>query len=265
MKVRSCRVQLSPNILLLAFVWLTILPSPALSQENPCDSYLLQPKQNPLGYRFRGDRCEGQYIEQVASTALSIASLTRGFEEYDLNSDKPLQIKWPKLGEHDIRLRAHGIKWKLYYRMDTTRSAETKTYQWPIGILSALNILKRSIGIVGWTQKGFGDKTQKVYLPLQIRQNQSLEETGAYRLVLWPGVQLKEVYVSLASVDEEGMSKKNLQEGKPLGYGYYPAQRAIPISLRGFQESGIYNVTISATLQNGTDTAIRLLVYHSES
>jgi len=237
----------------------------AVSQLDPCDPYLLQPKENPLGYRLRGeqgDRCEGQYIEQVASTALSVASLTKTFEKYNLNSDRPLHIQWPKLGEQDIRLRAHGIKWKLYYRMDTVRSAGTTTFQWPIGILSALHIQKNSVGIVGWTYEKVGDTTQKIYLPLRVTQSEKLPSKEAYRLVLWPGVQLKEVYISLAKIDDAGRPQEFLQEGKPLEYGFYPAQRAIPVSLSGVQTSGIYKVTISATLESGGATTKEFWFYH---
>jgi len=243
---------------------LLVFPFATLSQENPCDPYLLQPKENPLGYRLRGNRCEGQYIQQVGSTPLSVASLTHVFENYDLNSDQPLQVDWPKLGDQETRLRAHGIKWKLYYRMDAVSPVGLTSFQWPVGILSALNISKSAIGIVGWTHREFGEETQKIYLPLRISQSGEMYPKDSYRLILWPGVQLEEVYVSLARVDDEGHPKSFLQEGKPLGYGYYPAQRAIPLRLTGFQESGIYNVTISATLQSGSDTTLRLFVYHSK-
>jgi hypothetical protein len=49
MKVKSYRFLLPPAILLVALADLLVLPSVAFSQENPCDPYLLQPKENPLG------------------------------------------------------------------------------------------------------------------------------------------------------------------------------------------------------------------------
>ncbi len=259
-KYRLFRVM---HRLLVALVFSLLFPHAGLGEESVCDQELLQPKKNPLGYRLRGERCEGQYIEQVASTALSVASLTKTFEDYDLNSDKPLQIEWPKLGDQEIRLRAHGIKWKLYYRMDTTRPSESTAFQWPVGILSALNIPKNSIGIVGWTYQKFEDTTKKVYLPLRVIQSQGANVQSSYRLLLWPGVQLKEVYVSLAKVDDQGKTKEFLLEGMPLGLFFYPAQREIPVNLQGFQETGIYKVDISATLQSGSDTSLSMFLYHS--
>src|SRR5215471_10527210 len=32
------------------------------AQVAPCDPQLIQPPGNPLGYRLRGDRCEGIYV-----------------------------------------------------------------------------------------------------------------------------------------------------------------------------------------------------------
>ena len=257
------------SILLFTWAFLTEPLAAAQKKGGPCDQDLIRPNENPLGYKIRGaqgDRCEGQYIEQVASTALSVASFTKTFEDYDLDKDRPLQIAWPGLGEQEIRLRAHGIKWRLYYRMDTIRSPGSTTFEWPIGILSALNIPKRDIGIKGWTEMKLGAATQRVYLPLHVTQSGALPPSqGVYRLVLWPGVQFREVYVSVTSLDDKGRPKEVLQEGKPLNYGFYPAQRAIPVSLRRFRVPGIYKVTISATMDSGTDTSVTLRVYHSES
>ena len=75
-------------------------------------------------------------------------------------------------------------------------------------------------------------------------------------------MQLQEVYLSLAAVDEEGQPKKYLMDGEPLLYGYYPAQRAIDIPILGLPEPGIYYVEIGATLQSGGAHTLDLFFYH---
>src|SRR5919108_743620 len=99
-----------------------VLADPASGQESYCDPYLGQVSDNPYGYRMRGDRCEGIYIKEVSTTILLVASLTESFEDYDLNSSKPLLIEWNKAsGDGVVRLRAQGLRRRLYYRMDTVR------------------------------------------------------------------------------------------------------------------------------------------------
>jgi hypothetical protein len=47
-----------------------------------CDASLPQVN-TPLGYRNRGDRCEGVYVKEVSSTPLTIRSFTDGSASYE--------------------------------------------------------------------------------------------------------------------------------------------------------------------------------------
>jgi hypothetical protein len=231
-------------------------------EQSYCDPLLVQPKNNPYGYRFRGDRCEGQYVQEVASTALVVASFTSLFEDYQLTLDESLQVEWPHLGENEVRLRAYGLRWKLYYRMDAITKPEETWFSWPIALLAALNIPKQNLGIVGKTKVGFGNAERDVYLPLRITQKGENTKSNFYHLILWPGVQVTEVYVSLATVGEHGQPKDFFQESRPLQRGPYPAQRAIDIPLSDLPGTGFLYVEIGTTLQDGRSTTIDLLLYH---
>lgn len=233
----------------------------AWPQMPHCDTHLIQPENNLYGYRLRGDRCEGQYAQQVTSTTLLVVSFTSVFEDYNLEEDFPLRLKWPALGSNKVRLRAHSLRWKLYYRMDSIRNPGDTTFTWPISLLAAMKIPKRDLGVVSLTDYQLGDTLLPVYLPLQINQKKTLASASAYQLVLWPGVQLQEVYMSLATVDQKGQPEKFLIDGEPLLYGYYPAQRAIDIPILGLQEPGIYYVEIGATLQGGGAHTLDLFFY----
>jgi hypothetical protein len=259
-KLSSCLLNSSR---LFAFLVFLIAQSygTAWPQFHHCDTHLIQPENNPYGYRLRGDRCEGQYVQQVASTTLVVASFTNVFENYNLEGNFPLRLKWPALGTNEVRLRAHSLRWKLYYRMDSLRNPGDTNFVWPITLLAAMKVSKRDLGVVSLTQYQLGDILRPVYLPLQITQKKTLASSSSYHLVLWPGVQLQEVYLSLATVDDEGQPKEFLVDGKPLLYGYYPAQRAIDIPIFELQESGIYYVEIGATLQSGKSYALDLFFY----
>src|SRR5579863_1516285 len=66
----------------------------ASAQSSPCDPHLPQPAQDPYGYRLRGDRCEGVYIQEVSGAPLLVASWTESFADYDLTSRQQLAMEW---------------------------------------------------------------------------------------------------------------------------------------------------------------------------
>jgi hypothetical protein len=234
-----------------------------LSAQVHCDPSLLRNTDSPLGYKNRGDRCEGLYIEQVGGTTLLIVSLIETFEQYDIASGKALQINWDKPpGNNNVHLRAQSIKYKLYYRMDTYQPARKKSYTWSSNVLSSLNILPSDIGIVGLAQYSVGHTLRDVYIPLRIRQKGSDIHTGNYKLVLLPGVELTEVFISLAPTGPDGQPKEFIKDGEKLEYGYYPADRGIEIPISGLTTEGTYYMEIGATLRSGGTSTIELWFYH---
>ena len=76
----------------------------AHARPGDCDPSLPQVN-TPLGYRDRGDRCEGVYIKEVSSTTLTVRSFTDGFESYDLKSSELLDVDEPtsESDSHDLR------------------------------------------------------------------------------------------------------------------------------------------------------------------
>ena len=244
------------------FVFASLLSLPVYAEDSPCDPDLKSPENHPYRYIRRGDRCEGSYIQEVSSTTLLVASLTEFFEDYDLTSGKDLLVGWKAPGPTGVRLRAQGVRQKLYYRMDTTLPSNRTAYTWPANILAALNIRKNDIGVVGWTTYAFGKTEQKVYLPLRISQQINPVSLNSYQLVLVPGRELQEVYISLATVNADGLPKTFLKDGEPLEYGYYPAGRVIAIPISGLKIAGIYYLGIGATLKGGGVTTIDLWFYH---
>lgn len=192
-----------------------------------------------------------------------VASLTESFEDYDITSDNALHVEWMEIGDEAVRLRTHTLKRKLYYRMDTIMSPTITSYTWPLEILSALKIQKRDIGIVGWTQYAVGGTKKNIYIPLLISQKRKSIRSGNYQLILLPGRELSEVFVSLATVGVDGNPESFLQDGEALGYGYYPANRGIKIPIVNLTAPGIYYLEIGATLRTGETSTVELWFYHS--
>jgi hypothetical protein len=211
---------------------------------------------------LRGNRCEGVYAQQVSGSALWVASFTQSFEEYDLTSGADLLVEWAAPANLGVRLRAQGIKPELYYRMDAVDTGASHSFRWPSDLLAAQHISREDIGVLGWTRYSLGGVDRDVYVPLRIRQHKSAPETDRYELVLFPAVELKEVYLSLAAVGPDGRPRSFIEQGKRLGYGFYPAERPVRIRLRGLGDPGVYYLEIGAELAAGGTAALTYWIYH---
>jgi hypothetical protein len=251
--------------LLLFLLFSLLYPLPGLAKNTPCDSNLKQQASDSLSYRPRQDRCEGRYIQEVASTILVTASLTAVFEDYDLKSGRDLTVAWQVPQKQDVYLRAQGVRYRLFYRMDAVRSAGSASFQWPTDILAALEIPRRDLGVLGWMSYALGGVKREVYLPLRISQQGHAPQARTYHVVLWPGQELTEVFVSLAPMKADGSIGPFLpnQDGRPLKYGYYPAERAIEFDLPAPETPGIYYLEIGATPRKGGIITIPNWFYHA--
>jgi hypothetical protein len=251
------------KVLLICALLVELFPVALASNEKDyCDPNLNAPADHPYRYSRREDRCEGIYIQEVASTALHVVSLTDSFEDYDLDIAKDLLVEWTASGDNAVQLRAQGLRRRLYYRMDTIRAGNTNSYRWSLALLAALNIPKDHLGVIGWTRTVVGQVERSVYLPLRISQRQQPRQLRRYQLVLLPGQELAEVFISVATVGLDGQPASFLCDGEALGYGHYPAEWAITIPIPYPEAAGFFYLEIGATLRGGGVSATELWFYH---
>lgn len=233
------------------------------AQQSPCDPSLAQSSSDPSGYRQRGDRCEGVYLQTVASPALRVVSLTESFEDFDPASGANLRVEWsaPPAGA-PVHLRANALRPHLYYRFDAIQPEGSTSYSWPVAILQALDLRKPELAVVAWVVQSVGSTMREVYLPVRIGQRAAPTSAARYQLELMPGAELTEVFVSLAPLQPDGQPGKFMQQDRPLERGYYPAGRGISIPIAGLTARGVYYVEISAMLYTGGSATARLWFYH---
>jgi len=227
-----------------------------------CDPSLPKIIDRPYGYRERGDRCEGVYVMGVSSTTL-VASFTETYEGYNLETDDVLRIEWDKFADHAIRLSAHSLRRRLHYRMDTIKASGIAAYNWPTDILRGLGIRKNDLGIVASMRHAVGGVTRDVYLPLRIGRRPNLGRSGNYTLLLVPGVEIKEVFLSLAQLGRDGKTQIFIKHRVRLGYGYYPAERSIEIPIHGLKTPGIYYLEIGELFPDGGTTSQEIWFHHA--
>ena len=248
--------------LLVAFA-LNAPPSGAQagSQHSPCDPNLHQREQDPQGYRLRGDRCEGIYLQAVSGSSLLVASFTRLFEAFDPGSLDKLSLDWSSPAKTPVHLRAYALREKLYYQMDTIAAPGQATYSWPGGVLNGLHLSKPDIGVVGFIDYPIAGEDRTVYLPLRI-YGKTRKPTQGYELVLVPGSQLKEIFISLAKVEADGRPHTFLISDRPLHRGYYPAERGTLVEIPNPDSPGIYYLEIGATTMYGEPLTQQMWFYH---
>ena len=230
------------------------------TQGSHCDPNLQQPRDDPNGYRLRGDRCEGVYIKEVAGT-ITVASLTEYVEDFNPSAGPSLRAEWSALGNGSVHLRAYSLRHRLYYQMDSQRPAGSSSYDWPTNVLSPLNLKKAELGIVAFTSYQAGDKTHEVYLPVSIRQQAIAKNPGGYQLVLMPDAEVDNVFLTLAAVKNDGSVGPSFKDWA-LGPGYYPAGRAIRIPIKQVKSPGIYFLKVSATFKAGGASTQPVWFYH---
>jgi hypothetical protein len=259
--MRSIRVVLIRAAVLLSCAGSLAAPLPA--QTAACDPQLRQASEDPNGYRSRGDRCEGVYFKEVGSTTLLVASLTESVQDFDVANGKPLLIEWTAPAGAEVHVRARVLRHRLFYQMDTVRPPGSGSYTWPTALLAKFNLRKNELGWMAWAALPVGTATRDVYVPLRVRQAAG-SRSSSYQVTLLPGVELSEVFISLAPVDREGRVGSFIKKDEPLKYSYYPADRPITIQLPELGEPGIYTLEIKAIRRSGGGaSAPPFWFYHS--
>jgi hypothetical protein len=252
---------------IVAGLLLVLLDTPGtLLAKEHCDPHLVKQPGHPQGYEDRGDRCEGLFIREVSgSGGLLVASLTDALEPFDPGAEKDVLLEWRLPEPGSTRIRVFGLKRRVYYRMDTLRPSGPTSYRWPTDVLVPLKLSSRDVGIVAWTRQTVGGEPQDVYVPVRVRPTGPKEQPRRYTLLLMPGAELREVYVTLSPLRSDGRTGPPIKRQEPLGYGFYPAERGIAVQLPELRTPGLYQLEIGAILTHGGSTTRSLVLYHGAS
>lgn len=242
---------------------LLLLPGSSAAQDSYCDRGLVDRARGNAGYAQRGDRCEGLYVQEVAGTALFLASFVERFDDFDARSGDPLVVGWTAPDAAPVRIRARGVKRDLYYQMDTIGPRGSTSYSWSTDLLASLRLGRPDIGVLGWTEHTIGNVARELYLPLRIGERDAEAGTAAYTLLIFPNVQLDEVYVSLGLVGADGQVGDWLIEDEPLAHGFYPAERPVDLTVPQVDLSGVYEVRIRAMTSGDPIVLPPVWIYHA--
>jgi hypothetical protein len=252
--------------LAVGFTLMICLLTFATASAQPCDTELDSPVGDPYGYQWRDNRCEGRYIQKVGSSVLTVASLTQVFPESSSQLSKKLRLTWAVQDPQQVQLRAQSLRHRFYYRMDAEVPPGTTQFIWPTDLLTSVGLTRADMGLVARTRWRLGETEHTVYLPLRVwpYEQEEPESGERYELILRPGAEVEEVYLSIASLDSAGTAQAYFMDGQPLGYGYYPTGRPIKIPIATLPAVGLFRLELGAVLRDGGTATLTLTLYHTQ-
>jgi hypothetical protein len=241
---------------------LALIAASSAAAPSHCDPSLAPSTNHPFGYAERGDRCEGVYIQAVSGTTLALLSFTTVFGPVDVDSGQPLLIEWPSPpGTGDVQLRALSMQRRLFYRMDTSVPAGSRRYRWPTDVLAAVNLRRPDIGLLGWTRLVVGAERQDVLVPLSASQGTPAAAAGPYTFIVRPAAELSDLFLTVTHLAADGLPLAAVQPTRELGYGYYPAENAIEVTIDAPIERGLYEVRLGARLRSGGASTLQFMFH----
>jgi hypothetical protein len=235
-------------------------PDPTETSEF-CDPRLQTDDETPLGYRDRGDRCEGLYVQPVSSSVLQIASFARSISMPATAGRVPIRWRPPVASRASIRVV--DLRRRLYYRMDTTRPAGATSFDWDLEVVSPLRLGSDELGVLVWSNRRIGPSLEKVHLGAQVGEDAGEGKKASYELILLVGAELTQIFLTVAPVATSGEEGHPLQDAATEGEGWYPAGMTLrlPIDVP-HDASGIYLVEIAARMRQGEGVTRRLWFEH---
>lgn len=216
----------------------------ALAQQ-PCDPELKVRPADPLGYRVRGDRCEGMFVEEVSGT-VRISSLHFTKRDFQPGAGNSVRLAWSLPPAAQVQVRAVSLLPKVFFRMDAVRSGNSTSYIWPTDFVAVVKLKSADIGLLSWAEVQVGGRLQRVYSPVSVQ-----DRSGEIEIMLVPEAQLEELYYTLVKLDDKGRSEVAVVTDRPLKLGFYPAGQPVAIRLPVLEPKRVYRLELAARIKSG--------------
>lgn len=214
-------------------------------QPDACDR-ALRAREVPLGYRWRGDRCEGVFFQPVAGEALELRSFTRGVPSFDAQRSDSIALRWPVVASGGVRLRVRGYSLDPLYGMDAVPMPPSRQFNWATSVVGPLRYRPADLGFLAWESVTEQGTERRIYLPIEVgavvveRAPYHLAVVGVTTLskVTWRALPLLEGQSSIADATSDSVS------------GRFPPQEPVLLEVVPRGPAGTYRLEITA---RGTD------------
>jgi hypothetical protein len=148
--------------------------------------------------------------------------------------------------------------------MDALQGPEKKPFDWPLDIVSALNLQSQDVALIAWESYKTSSGPQTVYLPISVLPDTLGQQSGLPILTVLPSRDIDEIYLTVRSLDNSLNPSGTLLRDKPLSRGSQLAGQPIHLHLSDLRIStaGFYSVKIGAIIHNGAPYVLPQIVVH---
>jgi hypothetical protein len=129
-----------------------------------------------------------------------------------------------------------------------------------MSLLNSFRLQQNELGIVAWSQISLGGANRQLYVPVGVNEAKTRTVLGG-EVILVPGGELRELYLTFALLKPDGTPADYIAKDKPLRYGYYPAERGVPVELPPWKTPGNYLLEFGAELATGGVSSERIWFY----
>ncbi len=249
-----------------------------------CDPELQTQESDPNAYQERDgskiNRCEGIYLQDVASSAASVTSFTTSYESLAetlyLSWENPNADNLPLTETGQVRVRAESQVFKLYYRMDTVwqqdsddfvNDGETSSFVWSTEIVKELKLENpQELGVTAWLPATFSDGVERdVYLPLSVTTENMPLISNRYTVTVMPSAELRAVSYQVFKTNDGYATEDTMivvDESRDLNNDYFSSGQPLEIEFALTGDPGVYYLEIEATRTNQKKSTLEVWFYH---
>lgn len=242
-------MELKPLFLGSLFALPILVPCPLSATSNGdqfCDQGLRDLLTGARAYQPRdGNRCEGEYAQQVNSGLMEVKSFVMGPIGYDVGTPEELFVRWhrPLESQAATWLRGTSLRHDQYYRMDTAVAASRTDFEWSLDVLANLEVEPRHLGVAAWVAP---ETETRIFLPVAIGQGTVPELVGDLRLRLVANYEITTLFVTVRRARWPGRTDGGfevVEEQPPDDFGF-PAKQPIEVMIERPRQPGLYAVEI---------------------
>jgi len=229
------------SLVVVPFLIVTVTNSSLSQEEVTCNKNIKVIENDWLRYKKRGNRCEGRYVQELASTgAFRLIGYFNIDPDLVFSKNDEVIISWSAL-EAPVKIEANSVlSPNIPYRMDAIVKNNETTFKLPLWIIKSLGLNRDDVVFLAKTNFKLEYPDSTIFLPIVIKSSKDNDVFGIFKIVIAPSRQYKKITVAFKRLND---LNTNLYQ-KSLAQTYFPPNRPIyiPFELDNINEPILFEV-----------------------
>jgi hypothetical protein len=238
------------------------------AQQTPCSEGVRQvpATADPLGYRQRGERCEGRYsFQPYAGPNLRIISFAYAEESFPRDGRDLVHLDWCARNRGaQVSIQAVAIDPRFLYRMDARLpKGKPDVMRWPMDVVAGLRLTDRDLGVVARISASYRGEPIQALVPLRISRDMASGRCpSTVSFIVLSSIDLSSLRVRLwAAHSAQGTSEPAVLD-KTFRSGPYLAHKPITLPVDLPPDSGLFTIEIGGRVgENAKDGSVAVEDY----